>query len=120
MPDPQPLAQQHPTEVWAALAGAVTLVLGLIAVIYNNMKQNTVDLWKEISQLRTQGKDCEIRQGQLKTEIDHLKTEDQSIYEELDRLDDGHRASDKRLTTLEAEHNSCIPRRLAMKGMQQP
>lgn len=116
MAEPQTLSQA----LWAALGGALTVILGLIAVIYNSVKQNTADLWKQIDQLRTQGKDCEVKQGQLASEIDHLKEEDHSIYTELDRLDDGQRATDSKLTTLLAEHNSCIPRRLAMKGMQQP
>lgn len=116
--DPQTLAQSHSAEVWAAFCGTVTLIIGLVAVLYSRLNKDNADLWKQVEKFRKDLEDCKIDAGKLWTEIKTLKEEDAFENQELDRLDTTIRGINDRLTRLEAEHGTCIPRRIAMRGNQ--
>jgi hypothetical protein len=114
--DPQTLAQSHSAEVWAAFCGALTLIIALVTVLYNRLNKDNLDLWKQVELHRKTLEGCKVEMGKMSTEISTLKQEDEFENQELDRLYTTIRGISDRLTRLEAEHNTCIPRRIAMRG----
>lgn len=102
--DPQTLAQSHSAEVWAAFCGAVTLIIGLVTVLYNRLNKDNQDLWKQVEQHRETLEDCKVDRGKQQEKIDTMKDTIVSINGELDRLDNNDRSLNDRLKTIEVEH----------------
>lgn len=120
MAEPQTLAQTHSAEVWTALVGSITVIGGLVTVLWN--RQNNDIKAHEVKLEAGQRAFTEIGEKLvlIGEQIKALQSEDAFEGEELDRLEADIKDLNRRLTVLETEHNSCIPRRLSMKGMQQP
>lgn len=110
MAEPQTLAGTFPTEVWAALGGATTLIVGLVTVLWN--RQNT-DI-KAHDEKLTAGQTAFIGIGEklvlIGYQLKALEKEDSYQDGEMDRLELDIKALTKQLTILQTEHSSC-PRR---------
>lgn len=116
MADPQTLAASHSAEVWTAFCGAVTIIGGLVTVLYNNMSKSIKDNSTRLDNGQKEFEALKIEQGKINEQIKALKEEDEFENEELDRLDTTLRGLNDRLNTLETEHKNCMPRKLAMRG----
>lgn len=116
MADQQTLAQAHSKEVWAALIAMVTLCMSLITVIWSLIHGTIKDHRTRLDAGGNAFQEIGIELGVVKEKLAQLEKEDEFENGELDRLDTTIRGIDSRLTTLEADHNSCIPRRIALRG----
>lgn len=118
MAEPQSLAATHPVEVWAALGGAVTIIIALVTVLWN--RQNN-DIKAHENKLESgQRSFAEIKETLVKLgeQIAALREEDAFQGEELDRLELEIKTLTNQLTVLQTEHNSCIPRKLSLRGRE--
>lgn len=101
------LAASFPTEVWAALGGATTLIVGLVTVLWN--RQNK-DIQAHDEKL-TSGQAAFVKIGEtlvlIGEQLKALEKEDSYQGEELDRLELDIKSLTKQLTVLETEHKNC-------------
>lgn len=118
MADPQPLAQTHPAEVWGAFGAACSIILVLVTVLYNRLNRDIKDCNTRLDNGQQAFEDIKVNQGRMDERMKVIDADFESVNEELDRLDNSDRDIDGRLKTIEVEHKGCIPRKLAMRGMQ--
>jgi len=116
MADPQPLAQTHPVEVWAALVGACSIILALITVLYNRLNRDIKDCNTRLDNGQKAFEEIKVVQGRMDERLKVVDADFETVNEELDRLDNTDRGMDSRLKTIEVEHHNCIPRRIALRG----
>jgi peptidoglycan hydrolase CwlO-like protein len=116
MAEPQSLAATHPVEVWTALGGSVTIIIALVTVLWN--RQNNDIKAHETKLEMGQRSFAAINETLVKLgeQIAALREEDEFQGEELDRLELDIKGLTQQLTVLQTEHNSCIPRKLSMRG----
>lgn len=119
MSDPQPLAQTHPVEVWAALVGACSIILALVTVLYNRLNRDIKDCNTRLDNGQKAFEDIKISQGRMEERLKMIDADFNAANEELDRLDNADRGMDGRLKTIEVEHHNCIARRMALRGKTQ-
>lgn len=107
MAEPQALAAQHPTEVWAALAGSVTLIGVLVTALWS--RQNNDIKAHEIKLAAGQNAFTAIGEQLVKIgeQIKALEKEDAFTSEEFDRLGLDIKTLDHDLTVLKTEHKNC-------------
>ena len=108
------LAAQHPTEVWAALGGTITLIGALTAYIWNRQNkdiQNISDDVAEHVKRFESGQKAFAHIGEqfvlLGEQIRALTKEDEYQGQEIDRLEDLLRILERALTVLQTEHKGC-------------
>jgi septal ring factor EnvC (AmiA/AmiB activator) len=125
-----PLAQAHPTEMWATLGIMGAGLVGLIGVLYKRINTDIDGAYDDQTQLRddfesTHEKTIIYTSDQiekLKTDINGIGRELSRIgqqaaqfatastftNEEMDRLEADIKDLNKRLMTIEVEHKHCL------------
>ena len=101
------LAATHPAEIWGALGGATTLIIGLVTVLWN--RQNSDIKAHDIKLDAGQAAFSGIGEKLVKIgeQIKALELEDSYEGEELDRLELDIKDLNKRLLIIETEHKHC-------------
>lgn len=110
MAEPQTLAAGHPTETWAALIGSITIIGGLVTVLWKRLND---DVKAQEQKLETGAQtfiDIGKRLVQIGEQIEALEREDEFEGGELDRLELDIKDLQKRLLIIETEHKGCQER----------
>lgn len=107
MAEPQTLAQNHPFEVWGALVGSVTLVLGMVTVLYNRLNK---DITGQQTQLDS-GAKAFIEVGKelvrVAEKLAALQDGASASAEEMDQLKSDIKRLHDKVLVLETEHKPC-------------
>lgn len=125
-----PLAQAHPTEMWATLGIVGAGLVGLIGVLYNRINKDIDGAYDDQTQLRDDFESTHEKMiiytsdqiEKLKTDINGIGRELARIgqqvaqfataatftNEEMDRLEADIKDLNKRLMTIEVEHKHCL------------
>ena len=111
------LAQAHPAEVWKSLLAAIGIIGTLISVLYYRLNKDISEHDKKLSEGNKAFVDIGNTLIVLGEKIANIQTTGVFTDQELDRIDLDIKDLTRRLTVLETEHNSCIPRKLALKGL---
>jgi len=101
----QSLAATHPGEVWAALGGAVTLVVALVTVLWKRMNEDIKGHDSKLSNGQKVFQDHGERLIKTEQKIESAGKEDDFLREEIDRIDMDIREIEKRLRSLELDHS---------------
>ena len=118
MAEPHLVAQVHPAETWAALGATVTIIIGLVTVLYNRLN---ADIRAHEIKLEAGVKAFSEISGKLEKISEQIRTIKERcgfVDEELDRLDLEIRNLLHDFTVLKTEHDGCIPRKMSMRGQQ--
>lgn len=110
MAEPQTIAAAFPSEVWTALGGSVTLVVGLVTVLWNRQNNDIKDHATKLDTGQQAFNGIGEQFVKIGEQLKALEKEDVYEGEELDRLEVDIKDLTKRLLILETEHKNCTGR----------
>lgn len=112
----QTIASQHPNEVWGALIGALGTIGILVSALYYNLNESIKGHDRKLDEGQRAFSVIGEKLAALGEKIAHLQAGAVGTSGELERIDEDIKDLTERLTALKAEHDSCIPRKISMRG----
>lgn len=116
MAEPQTLATAFPTEVWTALGGGVTLIIGLVSLLWDRQNSDIKDHAAKLDSGQKAFSGIGEQFVKIGEQLKALEKEDAYECEELDRLELDLKDLTSRLLVLETEHKSCTARNKKSTG----
>ena len=108
------VAAQHPAETWAALIGSVTLIVGMVGVLYKRLNDDIKGHDDKLNAGIKRFSEIGEKLVSIGEKIQSIEKEDAFELEEIDRLELEIKSLHSRLLIIETEHKDC---REIVKGL---